>query len=158
MPIHPVPSRATTVRYLAAAALLGLVGCEPPIGPGQNAAALAALNTSRACVAALPPFGYFHYPGDRLEFYAAPAGTILMGDDGGWCQIRFRHFWGDRPIQAPLAVTTPPAHGDTLVGSIGVDLRIGYRPAPGFAGEDAFVVHLTAPQPFDIPVRVTVVR
>lgn len=139
--------------------LLALTGCQQPLGPGQNATALSGLPTSRACVPNLPPFGYWQYPGERLPMvYAPPNGTILLGDDGGWCQIRFEHFWGDRPIQAPLAVTTPPAHGETLVGSVGTSLRIAYRPANGFAGQDAFSVHLTAPQPFDIPVHVIVVR
>jgi hypothetical protein len=150
-----VVAKFTTVGSV----LLALAGCQPPPGPGQNFAALQSLPTSRACVASLPPFGYWQYSRERFDsYYVPPNATILVGDDGGWCQIRFEHWWGNQPIQAPLAVTAPPAHGEAMVGSVGTSLRIAYKPVPGFAGEDGFTVHLTAPQPWDIPVRVNVVR
>jgi hypothetical protein len=142
----------------AAATLFVLAGCEEPVGPGQNYAQLQALPTSRACVSSLPPFGYWRYGWDSFDqYYVPPNGTILMGDDGGWCQIQFQHFFAGRPAQYPLAVKTPPAHGEVLVGSVGTSLRIAYRPAPGFAGTDDFTVHMTAPNPWDIPVHVIVV-
>ncbi|MDR3538231.1 MAG: hypothetical protein P4L71_17180 [Acetobacteraceae bacterium] len=138
--------------------LFGLAGCQAPPGPGQDFAALQALPASRACVGSLPPFGRWIYALDDGVFVALPHGTIVMGDDGGWCQIRFQHYWGQKPLQAPLAVLTPPAHGEAMVGSVGLSLRIAYKPAPGFTGTDHFTVHLTAPEPWDIPVAVTVVH
>jgi hypothetical protein len=140
------------------AVLLALSGCQTPTGPGQDAAALQALPGSRACVADLPPFGYWKYARDEPASTALPDATIIAGDDGGWCQIRFQHWWGQQPIQAPLALRTEPAHGEALVGSVGTSLRIAYKAAPGFAGSDMFTVHLGGPEPWDIPVHVTVVR
>jgi hypothetical protein len=139
-------------------ALLVLSGCEKPLGPGQDAAALAALPTSRACVPDLPPFGRWKYPGERFTTYSPAGGTMIVGDDGGWCQIQFDFAWGDQPLQAPLRVIQPPEHGQVMVGSVGLSLRIAYKPAPDFAGADSFTVHLTAPDPWDIPVHITVVR
>ncbi len=148
------------VLPLAAAlvGLLGLAGCQEPPGPGQNFAVLQAQPASPACVGSLPPFGRWHYAAERVVYYFPPHATITVGDDGGWCQIAFEHYWGDHPIQAPLAVVAPPAHGEAMVGSIGLSLRIAYKPAPGFTGSDRFTVHLTAPEPWDIPVAVTVVH
>lgn len=147
-----------TPRRFIIAVLLALAGCQAQPGPGQNVAALQALPTSRACVASLPPFGHWSYARDDGVFYAPPDANIVVGDDGGWCQIRFEHTWNNLVIQAPLAVTAPPAHGEALVGSIGTSMRIAYKPAPAFAGTDTFTVHMASPNPWDIPVHVTVVR
>ncbi len=139
-------------------AVAPLAGCEKPLGAGQDAAALQALPTSRACVADLPPFGRWKYPGERFTTYSPADGSMIVGGDGGWCQIKFDFAWGDLPLQAPLRVTHPPEHGEVMVGSVGLSLRIAYKPAQGFAGADSFTVHLAAPDPWDIPVHVTVVR
>ena len=151
MKINPVKAA------LGGGVVLALAGCAPE-GPGQNAAELQALPASRACVSNLPPFGYWRYAAERFnQYYVPPNGTITVGDDGGWCQIQFQHFVGDAPARFPLAVKDPPAHGEAMAGSIGTSLRIAYRPTPGFVGQDAFTVHMIGPQPWDIPVHVTVV-
>lgn len=152
---RPMPF-AAAAPWLLMPMLATLGACQAPPGPGQNAAALGALPPAHVCQASLPPFGHWQYARDDAVFYAAAKATIAMANDGGWCQIAFEHDWGGRPAQEPLTVTTPPAHGEAIVGSVGVSLRIAYRPAAGFVGSDAFIVHLTAPDPWDIPVTVTV--
>jgi hypothetical protein len=151
-----------TVRVLQRAVRLGvllpLIGCQAPVGPGQNADALKALPQAHTCVANLPPFGHWVYARDDGVFTAPPNAQITVSDDGGWCQIQFEQYWGQQPIQAPLAVTVPPAHGQAVVGSVGLSLRIAYKPTPGVVGPDSFTVHMTAPDAWDIPVHVNVVH
>jgi hypothetical protein len=164
--VDPLAARdITTMKHhgmrlvAGAGALWTLLGCQGPPGPGQDAAALQALPVASACQASLPHFGRDQYARERTaNYYAPPEASIVTNNDGGWCQIHFQFYWARQPIQAPLAVTTPPMHGDAMVGSVGDSLRIAYRPAPGFTGQDRFVVHLTAPEPWDIPVPVTVTR
>ncbi len=143
-------------RFLLAGAALAVAGCQPAPGPGQNVSVLNALPQARVCVTSLPPFGRWQYAHERVIYYVPPNASLTVDNDGAWCQIMFQHWWGGQPLQAPLSVITPPAHGEAVVGSVGVSLRIAYRPAPGFSGRDSFVVHLTAPEPWDIAVPVSV--
>ncbi|MBN8874826.1 MAG: hypothetical protein J0H67_18465 [Rhodospirillales bacterium] len=143
-------------RSLLLLPLLAVAACSQQPGPGQNVAALTTLPAARVCDASLPPFGFVVYARDDAPWDAPPNGRIAMANDGAWCQIRFEHAWINMLIQAPLTVEQPPAHGEVLVGSIGYSLRIAYRPVPGFVGQDHFVVRLHGPDPWDIPVAVTV--
>lgn len=136
--------------------LLAVTACSQQPGPGQNVAVLSSLPEARVCQPNLPPFGYVQYARDEFPWDAPPNGSIAMANDGAWCQIRFHHAWINLLVQGPLSVEQPPAHGEVIVGSIGYSLRIAYRPAPGFAGSDHFVVRLHGPDPWDIPVAVTV--
>lgn len=43
-----------------------------------------------------------------------------------------------------------------MVGTLNGLLRIAYRPAPGFTGQDTFTVNLHGPLPYTVPVRVAV--
>ena len=148
-------------RLLLGALPLLAAGCQPSPGPGQNAAQLQALPQAKVCEASLPPFGRWYYAGSGRGIggeYIPPDGSIRMDNDGGWCVIAFTHYWGhlQQPIQAPLAVSRPPAHGQVIAGSIGTSLRIAYRPDPGFTGTDAFHVRMDAVERWDIPVQVIV--
>ncbi|MGH7043542.1 MAG: hypothetical protein ACREFY_15645 [Acetobacteraceae bacterium] len=152
-------SRSVSGWAVLGVAALGLAGCaEAP--PNQNAARLTALHPAQACTASLPTFGRF--PGGRSfldEIYLPPDARIAMANDGGWCTVRFTYaVRGEIPVVALLHVARPPAHGRAAVGSVGPSMRIAYRPVPGFAGTDAFTVHMAGPEPWNIPVYVTVIR
>ena len=134
-----------------------VAACQTAPQPEQNAQALAALRPAGDCTPSLPWFGREHYgPAPWDVIYMAPDGRVRMGNDGGWCMLSFEAQWAGIDINGPLDVRTPPAHGEVVVGSLGGRDRIAYRPAPGFTGADAFVVHMTAPEPWNIPVRVEV--
>jgi len=149
-----------TARGWAALAGLtfGLAACQTP-PPNQNAARLIALHPAARCTASLPWFGRYPAGDEQVpEIYRAPDGRIAMDNDGGWCTIDFTYsiYAGLLPVVAPLRVARPPAHGAAEVGSVGPAMRIAYRPAPGFAGQDDFAVHMGGPEPWTIPVHVTV--
>ena len=141
---------------LIAGLALGLSGCAAT--PPQNAARLAAQPMAKACHASLPTFGRF--PGGHsmnFDIVMPPHGRIAMDNDGRWCAIRF-HFAvrGQIPVIAPLHLARAPAHGRVVLGNLDGAMRIAYRPAPGFAGRDRFVVRMGGPEPWVIPVRVRV--
>ena len=152
------------IPAVAALAVAGAVagtvaGCQAERGPGQNEAVLVALAPSRACQANLPFFGHYQYPDGRFGMgtqYAPAQGDIAMSNDGGWCAIRHEYYFYQTRITPELRVTVPPAHGEAIVGSVAGVLRIVYRPAAGFTGADSFELRLGGPDPFTIPVRVSV--
>ena len=149
--------RLTRPMVLGATAWLA-AGCDFPPPPQQSTAAeMQALASSSLCEPNLPVFGRFFFPGDVPPgTYIPPQGNIRMNNDGGWCQIS--HIFVFREVEevGTMTLATPPAHGEVRSGNVGKQLRIAYRPAPGFAGIDDFVVHLATPQPWDIPIRVIV--
>jgi hypothetical protein len=69
---------------------------------------------------------------------------MSIRNDGGWC-------WSDGYAMpqtgfylsaSDLKVTTPPKHGEVAIGDMpSHHLRIAYRPAAGFSGEDSYTVH-----------------
>ena len=156
-----MPRQASpTVSGAAALLLAGLAtGCDFPPPPQQSTAAeMQALVSSKLCEPNLPVFGRFFFPGDVPPgTYIPPQGNIRMNNDGGWCQIS--HIFVFREVEEVGTMTQakPPAHGEVRTGNVGKQLRIAYRPAPGFTGIDDFVIHLATPQPWDIPIRVVVV-
>jgi len=152
-------SRSVLRWAVLGTASLALSACAF-VPPNQNAAVLTALHPARACSASLPTFGRFPTgAGAGSDAYVPPDAQIAMGNDGGWCMIHFDFaVRGEIPVIAPLRVTRPPAHGEAEVGSVGRSMRIAYRPAPGFAGTDRFTVYMAGPEPWDIPVHVTVTR
>ena len=149
-----------TVSGAAALLLAGLAtGCDFPPPPQQSTAAeMQALVSSKLCEPNLPVFGRFFFPGDVPPgTYIPPQGNIRMNNDGGWLPIS--HIFVFREVEEVGTMTQakPPAHGEVRTGNVGKQLRIAYRPAPGFTGIDDFVIHLATPQPWDIPIRVVVV-
>jgi hypothetical protein len=68
--------------------------------------------------------------------------TMSIENDGGWCWVDtyVRSDW--RALSATsVVVTNPPRHGRVLVGDIdNQEVRIAYRPEPGFGGQDNFSV------------------
>jgi hypothetical protein len=69
--------------------------------------------------------------------------TISVENDGGWCwaDIYERSYWQTLSARH-TTLTNPPKHGQVLVSDTGNQaVRIAYRPNPGFAGTDSFIVH-----------------
>lgn len=132
-------------------------GCASLWPPEQNAAALAALTQAARCQAELPFFGYYRYSRDEVTQYMEPDGRIVMGNDGGWCMIRYQLTMPNGGLSAgELEVTQPPMSGTVMVGTLDRLLRIAYRPNPGFTGQDAFLVLIKGPIPYVVPIRVFV--
>ena len=154
-----VPRWAIPRWAIVGGAALGLAACQAP-PPDQNAALLTTLQPANTCSASLPTFGRFPGgPDPTFDTYLPPHGRIAMANTGGWCTIHFTFaVRGQIPVIAPLAVARPPAHGQVEVGAVGQAMRIAYRPAPDFAGTDGFTVHMGGPEPWTIPVRVSVTR
>lgn len=152
----PWPGAIGTLALLAAGIT---AGCDIPPPPQQSTAAeMQALAPSKLCEPNLPVFGRFFFPGDVPPgTYIPPQGNIRMNNDGNWCQIS--HVFVFRQVEevGTMTLAKTPAHGEVRTGAVGKQLRIAYRPAPGFIGTDDFVVHLAVSQPWDIPVRVIVV-
>ena len=145
------------VRHARMAFLLGLAGCASLAPPERNAAQLAALKPAATCDARLPFFGYYRYTRDEMLQFAEPDARIAIGNDGGWCSIQYQAQMPNGAFTvADASVTIPPGHGEAMVGTLSGLLRIAYRPAPGFTGQDVFTVNLHGPLPYTVPVRVTV--
>lgn len=145
--------------HIGAMAALLAAGCNFPPPPQQSTAAeLQALTPSRVCLPDLPVFGRFLYPGDvRYGSYIPPNGKITVSSDDGWCQISHIFTFQNSVTVGTLSLATPPLHGEVRTGVVGEQLRIAYRPVAGFTGTDHFIVHLDTPQPWDIPIAVSVV-
>ena len=136
-----------------------LASCDIGPQPGTSAANVEALPMARDCVASLPLFGSWHYPGGLVgEAYIPPNGSIRTNNDGGWCWTKYVFNWGQQPIVPGMRVAVLPQHGEVRTGAIGNELRFAYRPAPEFTGEDNFEIRLDTPNPWDVPVRVTVTQ
>jgi hypothetical protein len=149
--------RATLAMGVAITCLAA--GCSFPPPPQQSTEAeMLALPTARLCEASLPVFGRFFFPGDVAPgAYIPPDGNIRMSNDSGWCQLTNTFVFREVVTTGTMSLATPPIHGEVRTGTVGQQLRIAYRPSPGFTGTDGFVVHLDTPQPWDIPVHVVVV-
>ncbi len=149
--------RAWQAAGMAAVSLVA--GCNIPPPPQQSTAAeLQALPPARLCQPSWPLFGRFFFPGDVAPgTFIPPRGDIFMTADGGWCELSNVFVFRDVITVGTLSLVTPPQHGEVRTGTVGEELRIAYRPVPGFTGGDYFVVHFDAPQPWDIPVWVIVV-
>jgi hypothetical protein len=144
---------------LAVSIAVSVAGCSLPPPPQQSTEMeLVALPTAKQCEASLPTFGRFFYPGDVSGgTYLPPEGNIQMSNDSGWCQLKNTFVFREVVTTGTMSLVTPPIHGEVRTGTVGQELRIAYRPSPGFTGSDGFVVHLATPQPWDIPVHVVVV-
>ena len=145
------------MRSTYALALASIAAACAPGGRDRNAEAVSGLPPAAVCEASLPFFGFSRYPGERIPQFTAPDGRIAMANDGGWCAIAYQvltpagHF-----ATADARVSAPPAHGEARIGTVDGLLRIAYRPAPGYAGADAFAVRLDGPIGYEVPVDVRV--
>jgi len=137
--------------------LLAATACAELAGPEQNAQVLAELTPAMRCDASLPYFGVHRTSRDSRPEIIPADGRIDMANDGGWCVIRYQTTMPNGGLaRFPAEVRTPPSNGDVVVGTLDGHLRIAYRPARGFTGEDQFLVRTTSPLIYDIPVKVRV--
>jgi hypothetical protein len=147
-----------TYRLISLGAIaIAVAGCQPQT-PDRNAAALVNLQPAQYCDATLPFFGHYRHIGRRNSgpLFQPADGRITMRNDGGWCSIQHKFAYEGLVLTAPMTLTVPPRHGEVVLGSLQEELRLAYRPAPGYAGPDAFEARLDSPVPETIPVRVTV--
>jgi len=72
--------------------------------------------------------------------------TMAIANDGGWCwsDTYEKSYW--RILSADsVTVVSPPKHGRVVVSDIANhEVRVAYRPIPGFTGTDNFIVHYQA--------------
>jgi hypothetical protein len=66
--------------------------------------------------------------------------TIRVSSGGGWCWVDISATMGTIRIVATYSLTHAPAHGEVLMGEVNQKMRIAYRPASGFVGDDSFVI------------------
>jgi hypothetical protein len=136
-------------RIFAAALCLSALATFQYVDP-QTAAA-ADINKAAKCTAIMPPFG-----GSGRD-YKPPTGTIDMGNDGGWCWLLITRRFNGQPVQASGSVARPPSHGTIQIEPVNLQLRVAYRPSPGFAGTDTFeFIFSGTGQERTVPVQVTV--
>ena len=134
-------TQGVRICLIAATGLL-LQACneQAPSGPAPRVYAADMTGAARAC--SVPPVT--PTAGGTTDV------AMKVGNDGGWCAVTVNN--NGRPFDAGL-LTSQPAHGKTLIHTVGNDTRIDYTPAPRFSGQDAFAVRLI---PTDATIRVTV--
>jgi len=108
------------------------------------------LQKSRDCETSLPTFGH---PDAQ---YWPPHGAITMSNDGGWCWLQFGQSFRANVFVPNATIVERPAHGELDVEKMKDRVSLAYRPTPGFAGADRFVVQTDGPLPHTIPVAVEV--
>lgn len=150
-----MPHPRLTALPLAAIALLA-TSCANP--PEQNAAELTALKKSAQCESWLPFFGQYRFPGEIMFTYAEPHGGIRMNNDGGWCWIVYELTFNFVRTWSNLSLHEPPQHGSVVLGTLNGNLRMAYRPNPGFTGSDDFKVEVERPVRYIVPVHVEVAK
>src|ERR1700760_4530625 len=63
---------------------------------------------------------------------AAPAHTITMKNDGGWCGHTNRSVQGSLVFGPSMHVTHQPAHGEVSIEQRSNGTVVSYRPARGY--------------------------
>jgi hypothetical protein len=66
--------------------------------------------------------------------------TMRMSSSGGWCWIELWAVRGSLKYVPTYEVTHAPTNGAVLMGEVNQKARIAYKPMPGFAGDDSFVI------------------
>jgi hypothetical protein len=116
------------------------IATTPP-APGVRAAGPAAPVAPVAPaspVAAPAPFSRCHVR--KIIGVRRPGGTettMRVASDGRGCGFRIYLHAADRVAFQSLVASTPPAHGAVVVNN---NSQVIYTPAPGFVGDDRFVV------------------
>ena len=121
--------------------------CHPALLASVGIAAAVGGCAPRAEVqtAAAPPnpYGYLRpaalcdTPGKPLPTAGIASTTLVVGNDGGYCALRFAH---DGAPYASFLVTAVPAHGDPLIYNYNGQTVVTYTPTAGYAGPDAMTV------------------
>lgn len=116
-------------------------------GEAQTPAA-SELQRSKACSTRAP----LTYPGGPTI-----QTTIRVSSGGGWCWVDISATMGTIRIVATYSLTHAPAHGEVLMGEVNQKMRIAYRPAAGFVGDDSFVI-VNRMTNSERPIAVTVIQ
>lgn len=126
------------VRFRVQFALLAVVG--------STAAALSGCAPQAPVeTAALPPnpYGYLRpaavclTSGKPLPAGGVASTTVAVGNDGGYCALRFAH---DGAPYASFLVTSVPSHGNPLIYNYNNQTVVTYTPVSGYAGPDAMTL------------------
>jgi hypothetical protein len=92
--------------------------------------------------------------------YRQGIGTIAMSNDGKWCYDGITNIMYGERVMPDYKLTENPKHGSVAIVPIpepGKErTRIGYKPNPGFSGQDTFEVTSYGFKTFPIPFTVTV--
>jgi hypothetical protein len=82
---------------------------------------------------------------------------MRMSGSGGWCWVDIWATMNSLKIVATYSVTRAPMHGEVLMGEVNQKMRIAYRPAAGFVGDDSFVI-VNRMTNSERPIAVTVIQ
>ncbi len=123
--------RPSLVLLAASGAAAALSGCARP-GPVETAAAPP------------NPYGYLRpaavcrTPDARLSPTGLAQTTMVVGNDAGYCAVRFAQAAGGP--YASFLVTEPPLHGDPLIYNYNGQTVVTYTPTTGYTGPDHMIV------------------
>ena len=120
-------------RLLIAAFTLTALGSWPATNVGQTFPQDPVGQLTRAAACATSAY----------HVTAGESATMTVGNDGGWCWVDSyeRRNWHTLSANA-VVVTDASRHGHVVVRDIeNQEVRVAYRPEPGFAGPDNFTIH-----------------
>jgi hypothetical protein len=63
---------------------------------------------------------------------------MKMINDGGWCWTDLSATEGSLQYLPTYRVDKAPAHGEVVMGAVGMKARIAFKPEAGFAGTDTY--------------------
>jgi hypothetical protein len=65
---------------------------------------------------------------------------ITMTNDGGWCWMDLSATQGSLQYLPTYQVDKAPAHGQIVMGAVGMKARIAFKPEAGFVGTDTYTL------------------
>ncbi len=149
----------SSLAALAAVATLALAACaEPPPLAGQPAVGASAGMSSGQVLAAREAASA--HPGCVIRNHSGmvrPGDNVPIGmvvrNDATWCFTGFR-FSGTSP--AGSRIVEPAEHGEVRLLLRGGGIVFAYRPTPGYAGPDGFLITMPSGAGYDFNLAITV--
>ena len=65
---------------------------------------------------------------------------MTMTNDGGWCWMDLSATQGSLQYLPTYQVDKAPAHGQVVMGAVGMKARIAFKPEAGFVGTDTYTL------------------